>query len=175
MGVQELLEGRTDLAIVRFEDPLPGVCSRALAKEQGILAVPSDHPVSKAGSVSFGDLREESFITLPEAVGSVVRAQFLSSCHRAGFAPDIVQTAPDSCTCVALVAAGVGLHYTTDSALRQMTFDGVRGVVVFDETPSIFSYLLWRKDDRDRVLAKVLPPRPDHPRTGRASAISTCI
>ena len=51
---------------------------------------------------------------------------FVSGCYAAGFAPDIVQTAPDSWTCVALVAAGVGLHFATDSAVRQMALDGVR-------------------------------------------------
>jgi DNA-binding transcriptional LysR family regulator len=154
--VRELLEHATDLGIARFEQPPPGVDSRAVARERGVLAVPADHPVARASSVSFAQLRNEPFITLPEAFGSAVRAMFVSGCYAAGFAPDIVQTAPDSWTCVALVAAGVGLHYTTDSAVRQMTLDGVRIVPLAEEIPPVFSYLLWRTDDHDPALAKVL-------------------
>ena len=153
--VRELVEHTTDLGIARFEHAPPGVESRVVARERGVLAVPSSHPVAGAASVSFADLRDEPFITLPEAFGSEVRAMFVSGCHAAGFTPDIVQTAPDSWTCVALVAAGVGLHFTPDSAVRQMPLDGVRIVPLTEETP-IFGYLLWRTGDRDPALAKVL-------------------
>jgi DNA-binding transcriptional LysR family regulator len=154
--LRELAEHTTDLGIARFEQAPPGVDSRAVAIERGVLAVPSGHPVAAATSVSFAELRGEPFITLPEAFGSAVRAMFVSGCHAAGFAPDIVQTAPDSWTCVALVAAGVGLHFTTDSAIRQMTLDGVHIVPLAEEIPPVFSYLLWRTGDQDPALAKVL-------------------
>jgi DNA-binding transcriptional LysR family regulator len=154
--VRELLEHTTDLGIARFEHAPPGVDSRAVARERGVLVVPSDHPVAGAASVSFAELRGEPFITLPEAFGSAVRAMFVSGCYTAGFAPEIVQTAPDSWTCVALVAAGVGLHFTTDSAVRQMTLDGVRIVPLAEEIPPVFSYLLWRTGDQDPALAHVL-------------------
>ena len=154
--VRELAEHTTDLGIARFEQAPPGVQSRAVATERGVLAVPSGHQVAGAASVCFADLRGEPFITLPEAFGSAVRALFVSGCHAAGFAPDIVQTAPDSWTCVALVAAGVGLHFTTDSAVRQMTLDGVRIVPLAEEIPPVFSYLLWRTGDQDPALANVL-------------------
>jgi DNA-binding transcriptional LysR family regulator len=154
--VRELLEHTADLAIARFEHPPTGVESRVVARERGVLAVPSAHPLARAASVSFADLRGEPFIALPEEFGSAVRAMFVTRCHAAGFVPDIVQTAPDSWTCVALVAAGVGLHFSTDSAVAQMTLDGVRIVPLAEEIPPIFCYLLWRTGDPDRALAKVL-------------------
>jgi DNA-binding transcriptional LysR family regulator len=121
-----------------------------------VLAVPSTHPAARAQAVSFADLRGEPFITLPEAVGSAVRTMFLNGCHAAGFVPNIVQSAPDSWTCVALVAAGVGLHFTTDSAVEQMPLDGVRIVPLTEEIPPINGYLLWRTGDPDPALASVL-------------------
>jgi DNA-binding transcriptional LysR family regulator len=154
--IRELLERTTDVAIARFEHAPPGVASRAVVTETGVLAVPSDHRLARAGRASFAELRDEPFITLSESVGSAVRAMFVSRCQAAGFAPDIVQTAPDSWTCVALVAAGVGLHFTTESALRQMTLDGVAAVPLTDAVPPIYGYLLWRADDHDPALAKVL-------------------
>ncbi|MCU1682759.1 MAG: LysR family transcriptional regulator [Amycolatopsis sp.] len=154
--VRELLEKSTDLAIARFEHAPVGVASRLVARERGVLAVPSAHPLAGAAAVSFADLRGESFIALPEAAGSAVRAMFVAGCHAAGFAPNLVQTAPDSWTCVALVAAGVGLHVTTDSAVEHMALDSVQVVPFAEETTPISGYLLWRRDDSDPALAKVL-------------------
>jgi DNA-binding transcriptional LysR family regulator len=155
-AIRELLEHTTDLAIARFEHAPPGVASRAVATETGVLAVPSHHPLASSAAVTLAELRDEPFITLPESVGSAVRAMFVSRCQAAGFAPDIVQTAPDSWTCVALVAAGVGLHFTTESALRQMTLEGVTAVPLADTLPPVYGYLLWRSGDRDPALARVL-------------------
>lgn len=155
-AVRELLMGETDLVIARFEQAPSGVMSRALARERVVLAVPSDHPIAARAAASFGELRDEQFITLPESAGSAVRAQFQACCHRAGFIPDIVQTAPDSWTCAALVAAGVGLHVTTVSAMAQMSLDGVVAVAIDDELPPIVSYLLWRSDEVEPALANVL-------------------
>ena len=112
--------------------------------------------LTPGASVSIAELRGEPFITLPEAFGSAVRAMFVSGCHASGFAPDIVPTAPGSWTCVALVASGVGLHFTTDPAMRQMTLDGVHIVPLAKEIAPVFSYLLWRTGDRDPALARVL-------------------
>ena len=155
-AVRELLEGETDLAIARFDRPPPGVGSRVVVEERCVLVVPSDHRMAERAAVSFADLRDEPFIALPESFGSVVRAQFTARCHLAGFAPDIVQTAPDSWTCVALVAAGVGLHVTTESALSRMALDGVRMVQLADDIPPIHGYLLWRAGTPDPALATVL-------------------
>ncbi|MEV5831443.1 LysR substrate-binding domain-containing protein [Spirillospora sp. NPDC052242] len=154
--VRELLEHDTDLAIARFQHAPTGVDSRVVARERGVLAVPAVHPAAQAPSVSFADLRNEPFIALPEDFGSAVRTMFVNACHTAGFVPDIVQTAPDSWTCVALVAAGVGLHFTTDSAVSQMPLDGVRIVPLTEDIPPVHGYLLWRTGDRDPALTKIL-------------------
>lgn len=154
--VRELLERSTDLAIARFERPPGGVESRAVTREHGVLAVPSAHPLAGLGRVSFADLRDQPFVALPEAFGSAVGAMFVAACRAAGFVPDITQTAPDSWTCIALVGAGVGLHFTTDSAVERMPLEGVRIIPVADEMPSILGYLMWRADDQDPALAKVL-------------------
>lgn len=42
------------------------------------------------------------------------------------------------------IFASFGLHFTTDSAVRQMTLDGVRIVPLTEPIPPVFSYLLAR-------------------------------
>ena len=154
--IQDLLGGTTDLVIARLDHRHTGVHSRPISREHGVLAVPSDHPLADSQAVSFADLRDEAFVTLPESVGSIVREQFITLCHRSGFAPNVVQVAPDSWTAVALVAAGVGLHFTTDAASVNLSLDGVRIIPITDELDPIFVHLAWRADDASPLLARVL-------------------
>jgi DNA-binding transcriptional LysR family regulator len=74
----------------------------------------------------------------------------------AGFAPAVAQTAPDGLTCIALVAAGVGVHVTTDTAMVQIELDGVRAVELGGEIPPILVHGTWRRDDRDVALTTVM-------------------
>ncbi|HEY5857717.1 MAG TPA: LysR substrate-binding domain-containing protein [Aldersonia sp.] len=154
--LQELVGGATDLALARLSHLQPGIRSRAVGVEHAALAVPSDHRIADAPTIAFADLRDEPFVTLPESAGSIVREQFVALCHRNGFVPNVVQTAPDSWTGMALVAAGVGLHFTTDAASANVPLDGVRMVPITDPLEPIFVLLAWRAADTDPVLARVL-------------------
>ena len=80
----------------------------------------------------------------------------VEQCQAAGFAPTFVQESPDTWTSVALVAAGVGLHFTTDTAVAHMPLDGVRVVPLTEKIPPFFVFLLWRRDDVDPALGHVL-------------------
>ena len=68
----------------------------------------------------------------------------------------VAQPAPDSWTATALVSAGVGLHFTTASAVAHLPLDGVRVREIADPLPLIDVYLMWRRDDDSSVLRRVL-------------------
>jgi DNA-binding transcriptional LysR family regulator len=154
--IRDLIGNDTDLAMARFAEPPAGVESRGIARETCVVVVPADHPRAGEVEVSIADLSGESFIAFPEAYGSAVRRLLVEQGQAAGFAPSFVQESPDSWTSVALVAAGVGLHFTTDTAVAHMPLDGVRVIRVTDQTPPVFVYLLWRRDDHEPALAHVL-------------------
>ncbi|MBP2364579.1 LysR family transcriptional regulator [Pseudonocardia parietis] len=173
-AITELLEGESDLALARFAAPPVGVTSRSVARERCVVAVPVAHRLADADEVRIADLRDEPLIAFPESFGSAVRTMFVEHCRAAGFAPRIVQTAPDSWTCTALVSAGVGLHFTTASAVAHLPLDGVRVREIADPLPTIDVFLIWRRDDDSAVLERVLQTsteilpgdggRPDVPR-----------
>ncbi|GEM31251.1 LysR family transcriptional regulator [Nocardia neocaledoniensis NBRC 108232] len=156
--LDELLDRSTDLAIARFACAPPEVECRPVARELGVLVVPASHPVAQRDAVSLTALRYEPFITLPEGSGSAVRSTFTAACRAAGFEPEIAQTAPDSWTCVALVAAGVGLHFTTDAAAATLPTEGVRVMPLAGDIPiaPVLGYLVWRQGDHDPTLRRVL-------------------
>ena len=155
-AVGELMGNQTDLAIARFAAPPPGVRSRGIAGEHCVVVVPAEHPLAGAGEVAIGQLRAEPFVAFPETYGSAVRGVFVELCQSAGFTPVFVQEAPDSWTSVALVAAGVGLHFTTDSAVANMSLDGVRVLRLAEPNPPMFVYLAWRGGEPDPALGHVL-------------------
>ncbi|MDN5914685.1 MAG: LysR family transcriptional regulator [Pseudonocardia sp.] len=155
-AITELLAGESDLALARFVTPPAGVASRSVSRERCVVAVPAGHRLAEAREVTIGDLRDEPFVAFPESFGSAVRATLVEQCQGAGFAPRFAQTAPDSWTCMALVSAGVGLHFTTDSAVAHLPLDGVRVREIADPLPTIDVLLAWRRDDESPVLHRVL-------------------
>jgi DNA-binding transcriptional LysR family regulator len=155
-AVADLLHHDSDLAIARFAEPPAGVSSRAIARDRCVVAVPAAHRLAEGDPLQFADFRDEPFVAFPESFGSAVRAVLVARCQALGFAPRFAQTAPDSWTSIALVAAGVGLHFTTASAVVNLPLDGVRICDVADPLPLITVYLIWREGDDDAVLQRVL-------------------
>ncbi|MEU7816347.1 LysR substrate-binding domain-containing protein [Pseudonocardia sp. NPDC049154] len=155
-AVADLLRHDSDLVIARFAEPPVGVDCRGIATDRCVLAAPAAHRLAAEAQVSFVDCREEPFVAFPEAFGSALRAILVARCQALGFAPRFAQTAPDSWTCIALVAAGVGLHFTTASAVANLPLDGVRILDVADPLPPITVYLIWRQDDDAPALHRVL-------------------
>ncbi|OJY53560.1 LysR family transcriptional regulator [Pseudonocardia sp. 73-21] len=155
-ALADLARGDIDLGLARFTGTPPGVASQVVEPDRCVFAVPVGHRLADAGRMRFVDLRDEPLVAFPESHGSAVRALHVTMCEQAGFAPRFVQAAPDSWTCMALVAAGVGLHFTTASAVAQLPLDGVRIVEVQDTMAPIAVHLVWRSDDDGQVLHRVL-------------------
>lgn len=160
-AVSGVLRNETDLALARFAEPPAGVASRGVSRDRCVVAVPVNHRLADADEVRFADFRDEPFVAFPESFGSVVRGILVTRCQAAGFAVRFVQTAPDSWTSVALVSAGVGLHFTTASAVAQLPLEGVRVRELADFPPPIVVYLVWRRHDDDPVLRQVLRTSQD--------------
>ncbi|GAA1223467.1 LysR family transcriptional regulator [Pseudonocardia alaniniphila] len=153
--LSDLLRHDSDLALARFAEPPAEVSSRGIARDRCVVAVPTSHRLAQAEELRFDDFRDEPFVAFPESFGSSVRAILVSGCQAVGFAPRFVQIAPDSWTSIALVSAGVGLHFTTATAVAHLPLDGVHICEIADP-PAISVYLLWRQGDDDPVLHRVL-------------------
>lgn len=159
--VAELLRDEADLALAQFTERPAGVHGRVVARDRCVAVVPSDHRLAGRDTLGFGDFRDEPVVAFPESYGSALRVMFVDRCHAAGFAPTFAQAAPDSWTCVALVAAGVGLHFTAASSVAQLPLDGVVVREIADPVPPILVHLLWRVTDDNPVLGHVLDTAAD--------------
>lgn len=90
-GLDRLLEGSLDLALVRWATQPPGVAGRPVMIERLCASLPEGHRLVGRSSIRVDELADEDFITLPEHPESGEQ------------------------TIGALVAAGVGISITFDS------------------------------------------------------------
>ncbi len=155
-AMRAVIDGDLDLAIVRSDLETPGIASRIVAEEHYVLVVPEGHRLARRTRVSMKDCRDEAFIALPGNPGSSVRDAFVRAAYDAGYAPDIVQTAPDSWTVMALVAAGVGITFSVDAAVANVPQEGIEVVALREGQRAVHSRLVWRHGDRNPALHAVL-------------------
>lgn len=171
-ALRSLQDGGLDLAIARWRIEPPGLAHRVIAIERYVLAVPAGHRLAGRGEVSITECRDEPFVALPADPGSSVRDAFVETASQAGFVPDIVQNAPDTWTAIALVAAGVGITFTVDTAIANVVQTGIDVVRISECGGPTFQQLAWRQDDRSPALHAVLRaseealPTPDLPTPG---------
>lgn len=160
-GLTRLLDGSLDLALVRWRAAPPGITGRAVMVERPIVALSSEHRLAGRTSVSMDDLRDEDFVMLPERPASHVRERAVQWCLEAGFTPRVVQTAPDSLTIGALVAAGIGLTITYDSVTSAITDPDIVTIPLDVRDAHIPVYLAHRTDAVSPALAQVLAAAED--------------
>ncbi|MFG2123474.1 LysR family transcriptional regulator [Streptomyces sp. NPDC048710] len=150
-----IAEGSLDVGFVAL--PVRrGISTRVVRMERLMIALPDSHPLAQRVDVSFADLAHEPFVTFPVSRGSAVRDAMVQACHEAGFAPRIVQEAPDSYNLLALVGAGVGLAVVVESArairLEHVVFRPLTG----DDVPVLPIALGWRTGNPSAALQAVL-------------------
>jgi len=160
-ALRAVLDHELDLAIVRVEDTPPSIARRVVAEEHYVLVVPEGHRLADRKIASMKDCADEDFIALPSEPGSRVRDAFIQAAHDAGYGPDIVQTAPDTWTAMALVAAGVGISFSVDAAVAYFAQPGVRIVPLREGRAPVFSFLIWRRDDSNPALREVIRASED--------------
>lgn len=155
-ALSQLVDGSLDLGLVRWSAPPPGIASRVVRVDRYVVVVPDSHRLAGRDSVSMGELRDESWISLSPAGGSSVRDDFLRKAHEAGYVPNIVQHAFDSWTIMALVSAGVGITMTVDTGVEHVPKNGISVVPLDHGTEIAYGRLAWRESDRSPALRKVL-------------------
>ncbi|WCK52737.1 LysR family transcriptional regulator [Aneurinibacillus sp. Ricciae_BoGa-3] len=106
---QMTARGAAELSLLWLPVQDPNLEWIEMVREEICLAVPPGHPLSGAGEVEVGALKEEPFIMLKQGQG--FRHLALNWCMEAGFAPRIVFESSNIETVQALVAAGMGVAF----------------------------------------------------------------
>ena len=172
----KIAEGTLDLGFASIP-PGRGLSQRLVRRDPLLVAVADDHPLAGRKAISLAELAAERFVSFPANRGSEVRELFVRSCLDAGFAPSVVQEAPDSFSLLALVGAGVGIALVVDAA-RTIRLDHVRFVPLAEPIPVLAVSLVWRRGNDSAALAavldvaeSVLPTAAEEDRPGSGSSV----
>ena len=155
-ALARLVDGTLDLGFIRLPFIAPGVQYQVIEREQLIIALPEDHPLAAKAELSLRDLANEPWVTFPADSGSSVQSLLQQVCLAAGFAPNVVQAAPDSYTIIALVAAHVGVTLTLTSVMRANLDESVAYRPLTDELPVVESAIGWSTQNPSAALRSVV-------------------
>ncbi len=156
----KLMDQEIDFVIAGDSDfSLTGLEHKIIRVEQIFLCVPTGHPMAWKTGLYLQDVKDESFINLPES------NSFRGFCDRLFEKAGIAYNAALECDYVMrekLVAAGFGVAITTNASRRQnMNEEGIAYIPVLDEFARRPIAIIWNpkhylgkaaKDFRDFVL-----------------------
>lgn len=121
--VDGLLEGRLDVGVLRPPVSAEGLTVEVLREEPLVVAMPTQHALAGARTLSLADLAEEPFISYPSNPPSSVYSIVVEAYRRAGFVPTVRQELAETASMVAMVAAGMGIALVPES-VRQLRING---------------------------------------------------
>ena len=107
-----LEQEKIDIAFSRSSvKPYPGISSFELLKEDMVIAIPMNHPLSKTpnGVLSLKDLRDENFIFYQQVNGSGIKESLINECAKEGFEPKSAQVVYRIMGALHIVASGLGI------------------------------------------------------------------
>ncbi|RJL31284.1 LysR substrate-binding domain-containing protein [Bailinhaonella thermotolerans] len=114
--LDELREGRLDLALLALPADTPGLVEEPLYDEDFVLAVPAGHPLADdTGPLSCDVLRDLDILLLNE--GHCLRDQAIDVCREAGARATSTTYATSLPTLVQLVSGGLGVTLLPSSAV----------------------------------------------------------
>lgn len=151
-----LLDGSYDMiATMRFDAAGDSDIDEMILKEPlPMIAVHKDNPLAKRESVSFGELRDSSFVLISSSETPKGEQQFLKECERFGFVPKFSRRPSSLESLLLCVEAGIGIALL-DSNITLDPSTPVRLVPV-DDIPAVCFSAAWLKKSDNRVLKEFL-------------------
>jgi DNA-binding transcriptional LysR family regulator len=110
--INALEQERIDIAFSRSSvKPYPGIASMELLKEDMVIAVPVNHPLTNLPNetIRLKDLCDENFIFYQQVNGSGIKESLIEECAKVGFEPRSAQIVYRIIGALHLVASGLGI------------------------------------------------------------------
>src|SRR5262249_7727698 len=148
---------RVDAAFIRTPSrEVDGLVVVAIIDEEMLIALPARHPLAVSASLALEALSREPFILFPRASSPELYDNIVLACGRAGFAPHVVQQAPEIASTLNLIAAGEGVSIVPAS-MRHMQSQAV-AYRAFSATPRGVPWALHIAATSHRRRCAILQP-----------------
>ncbi|MFZ0215439.1 MAG: LysR family substrate-binding domain-containing protein, partial [Candidatus Dormiibacterota bacterium] len=133
--------GRLDVGLLRPTYGLSTLALEEIGRDELVVALPEDHPLSDHDAVSLQDLAHESFVLFPRTAAPELYATIFQLFDGLDFVPRITEEAHEGTTVASLVAAGLGVSVTTQGMGRRgVVYRPIRG-----QSASIAMCVGWRR------------------------------
>jgi DNA-binding transcriptional LysR family regulator len=145
-SIDGILDGSVNIAFTRL---LPGQTElevEVLIEEPRLAALASTHPLANRQTLTFADLRNESFVTNPVARQDGPPPRWLAEQRRHGLPGRVAAEATSLQEILALVAAGRGVCLVPQAVAHHYPRANVTYLPVTDADPAVVS-LAWPRGD----------------------------
>ena len=155
-GMDMLTSGALDAVVGRWDTLPRDIDSVVVAREELLVAVAADHPLSHAKAVTAADVANEPWIVLPGGGGATLSTRLNQLARRGSFIPRVVETAADSATQLLLVDAGAGIGLTFSGVRENIPIHSVVFLPIAPSLGAVEVRLAWRRADVQPALAALI-------------------
>ncbi len=144
-NIDEILDGKVDVAFTRLMPDQTELEVAVIATEPRLIALANTHPLASRETLTFADLRDESFIVNPMVSHGGPPARWLAEQRRHGLPGRIAAKARSPEEIITLVGAGRGVCLMPKAATLHDRRSDIAYVPVTDAEPAVVS-LAWAPD-----------------------------
>jgi DNA-binding transcriptional LysR family regulator len=153
--VDEILGGEVDVAFTRLQPGQIKAEIEVVAREPRVVALPVGHALATRDSLTFADLRDESFITNPVVHDPGPPTRWLAEQQRHQLPGRVAAKAASIREILTLVATGRGVCLVPAAVSREYPRADVSYVDVTDAEPALVS-LAWDPQSRRPVVEEFI-------------------
>jgi len=148
--VEMLLARKTDIGVAPNIMLPPEVSSKILYRENYVLILPADHPLSKQKITDLSVLRDEAFILPQVSTGVGYVEAILQICQGFGFNPKVAHESAHSIGVLRLVEAGLGISIEPVSSVRGASMN-VKLIELKNIPQKASMTLFWLRDRQEEL------------------------
>lgn len=146
-----LARGSIDIGLTRPSMFSINVETLPIFKEGFLAAVPIHHPLASSASTPLSRLANEPFVLFPSRTSPLFNASIMRMCEKAGFVPQVAQTATQVHTVIGLVSANIGVAIVPATA-KNLHIAGVAVLRIEDNPPPVHVVLAWARQHDTPVI-----------------------
>ena len=102
-ALTSVLNGEIDIALARFDQPISTLEIHPIVKDQLVVALPVDHPLTKRDRISLAELANENLVMSPRRLTPSFFDRIVSACQKVGFSPRVTHEVRTVVSQIALV------------------------------------------------------------------------
>lgn len=151
--VEMLRSGQLDVGLLTGPVDRRAFCAVTVQRDRLVMLAPADHRLAGRQSLKLHELAGEPFVLGDQTDWFIYNRSLLELCERAGFAPRVVQTAPESQAIIGLVSCGLGVTIMPECHARVLNARTV-AIPIDDGVEPMLTEAAWIEGRDHPALAR---------------------